>query len=213
MNFKEIENIENLVAATAAPESALQKQLLAEYLEKEKKKNGAKKNPFVFFYEDVIRESLEYDFETTLGTIRYRNASKDALGCLNICLEFFKLSSWAVDGWLQNALKFTDHIVLHYIQDICKETPKIYPKTGVEKSRYKHISEKDGDISVAGSELRELYDLRNKLEHRTVTHPNGRQELVPPSKNKIRRLVVKLYPDALRRILKTYKTLAQASEE
>lgn len=213
MNFKEIENIEYHVAATEAPKSELQKQLLTEYLEKEKKKTGAKENPFVFFYEDVISESLQYNFETTLGTKSYKNASKDALGCLNICPEFFKLSSWAVDGWLQNALKFTDHIVLHYIQDYCNETPKTYPKTGVEKSRYKHISEKDGDISVAGSELTELYDLRNKLEHRTITHPDGRQELVPPRKNKVRRLVVKLYPDALRRILKTYKTLARASEE
>jgi len=206
MNFKEIENIENQAAATDTKASSLQEKILSEYLEKEKRKAGAKEKPFVFFYEDVISESLQYNFKSAIGAKNYKSASDDALNCLNICTEFFKLSSWAVSGWLQNALKFTDHIILHYIQDCCDEIPKSYPKTGVEKARYIHISEMDGDISVAGSQLKELYDLRNKLEHRTITHPDGRQELIPPKRNKVRHLVVKLYPDALRRVLNTYKT-------
>lgn len=167
---------------------------------------GAKENPFVYFYEDVISSSLSFNFQSALGEPIYKNASDDALSCLNICNEFYKLSSWSVNGWLQNALKFADNIVLHYIQDCCKEIPKSYPMIGVEKARYVHLSEKEGDISTAGAELKDLYDLRNDLEHRTKIHADGKQELIPPKRNKVRHVVVKLYPDALRRILKAYKT-------
>jgi hypothetical protein len=207
MNFREIENIENQAASTeTAASSSFQLEMVAEYLEKEKKKSGAKENPFVFFYEDVISSSMNFNFQIALGETNYKNASDDALSCLNTCTDFYKLSSWAVSGWLQNALKFTDNIVLHYIQDCCKEIPKAYPNAGVEKSRYIQLSEKDGDISIAGAELKDLYELRNKLEHRTKIHPDGKQELISPKRNKVRHIVVKLYPDALQRILKTYKT-------
>jgi hypothetical protein len=207
MNFKEIENIENQVASTeTAASSSYQMQMLAEFLEKEKRKTGAKENPFVYFYEDVISNSLLFNFQSALGELIYKNASDDALSCLNICDEFYKLSSWSVNGWLQNALKFADNIVLHYIQDCCKEIPKSYPMIGVEKARYVHLSEKEGDISTAGAELKDLYDLRNDLEHRTKIHADGKQELIPPKRNKVRHVVVKLYPDALRRILKEYKS-------
>jgi len=205
MNFREIENIENAVASTeTSASSSFQLQMVAEYLEKEKRKSGAKENPFMYFYEDVISSSLSFNFKTAIGDSIYKNASDDALSCLNTCNEFRKLSSWAISGWLQNALKFTDHIVLHYIQDYCKEIPKSYPNSGVEKSRYIQLSEKDGDISIAGAELKDLYELRNKLEHRTKVHADGKQELIPPQRNKVRYVVVKLYPDALSRILKGY---------
>jgi hypothetical protein len=207
MNFREIENIENIVALTeTAPSNSFQLEMLSEYLEKEKRKSGAKGNPFVYFYEDVISSSLSFNFKTAIGDSNYKNASDDALACLNTCNEFYKLSSWSVNGWLQNALKFADNIVLHYIQDCCKEIPKTYPMTGVEKARYVHLSEKDGDISIAGAELKDLYDLRNDLEHRTKIHADGKQELIPPKRNKVRQVIVKLYPDALSRILKVYLT-------
>lgn len=207
MNFREIENIENAVASTeTAASSSYQLEMLSEYLEKEKRKSGAKENPFVYFYEDVISSAISFNFKTAIGDFFYKNASDDALSCLNTCNEFHKLSSWAISGWLQNALKFTDHIVLHYIQDFCKEIPKSYPNAGVEKSRYIQLSEKDGDISTAGAELKDLYELRNNLEHRTKIYPDGKQELISPKRNKIRYVVVKLYPDALSRILKTYKS-------
>jgi hypothetical protein len=208
MNFREIENIENKAASTeTAASSSFQLEMLAEYLEKEKKKSGAKENPFLFFYEDVISTPMSFNFQTALGEANYKNASDDALSCLNSCTEFYKLSSWAVSGWLQNALKFTDNIVLHYIQDCCKEIPKSYPNAGLEKSRYIQLSEKVGDISTAGAELKDLYELRNKLEHRTKTHPDGTQELISPKRSKVRQVVVKLYPDALKRILRTYKSV------
>jgi hypothetical protein len=205
MNYREIENIENLAASTETTTSGFQQEIIADYLEKEKRKIEAKENPFVYFYEDVIANSLAYNFQTVLGTPYYKNASDDALSCLNICDDFYRLSSWSVNGWLQNALKFIDNIVLHYIQDKLKEIPIKYDGFGIEKSRYIQLSEKTGDISTAGYELKDLYDLRNDLEHRTIIHADGRQELVPPKRNKVRQIVVKLYPDVMNRILKTYK--------
>lgn len=204
MNFREIENIENLASSTEATTSGFHQEILADYFEKEKRKSGAKKNPFVYFYEDVIANSLEYNFQTALGAY-YKNASDDALSCLNICDDFFRISSYVIYGWLQNALKFTDNIVLHYIQEICKDVPKKYPNAGIEKSRYKQLGEsKDDEIRRVGNVLENLYDLRNDLEHRTITHPDGRQEIIKPQYSKFRRTVVKLYPDVLKRILKTY---------
>lgn len=214
MNFREIENIENqAVSIETAATSGFHLEMLAEYLEKEKKKSGAKENPFVYFFEDVISSTISFDFKITMGEKYYKNASNDALSCLNTCTEFNKISSWAVSGWLQNALKFTDNIVLHYIQDCCKEMAKKYPNAGVEKSRYIQLSEKDGDISIAGFILINLYELRNKLEHRTITHPDGKQELISPQLNEVRRNVVKFYPDALKGILKTYKTKYPQTKE
>ena len=205
MNFREIENIENAFASTeTATSSSYQLEMLSEYLEKEKRKSGAKENPFMYFYEDVISSSLTFNFKTAIGDSNYKNASDDALACLSTCNEFRKLSSWAISGWLQNALKFTDHIVLHYIQEYCKEIPKSYFNAGVEKSRYIQLSEKDGDISTAGAELKDLYELRNNLEHRTIIYPDGKQELISPKRNKVRYVVVKIYPAALIRILKAY---------
>ena len=208
MNFKEIEKLENRIA-TKEPfvMNSLHQLMFTEYLEKEARKSTAKENPFVYFYEDVISATLAFNFQSALGALHYKNASDDALNCLDICNEFRKLSQWSVNGWLQSALKFADNIVLHYIQECCKETPKKYPNSGIEKSRYVHISEKEGDISVAGTNLKDLYDLRNKLEHRTITHSDGKQELIQPKRNWLRYQVTKLYPVVLRKILKTYKTV------
>lgn len=205
MNFREIEQIENAAASNESTvNNSYQLEILSEYLEKEKRKSGAKENPFLYFYEDVTSSSLSFNFKTAIGDSNYKKASDDALSCLNTCNEFHKLSSWAISGWLQNALKFTDHIVLHYIQEYCKETPKSQQNAGVEKSRYVQLSKKDGDISKAGTILKDLYELRNKLEHRTIIYPDGRQELIPPKRNKVRQTVVKLYPNALNEILKAY---------
>jgi hypothetical protein len=205
MKFREIENIENMAASiVTSPVSSYDLEILSEYLEKEKRKQGAKNNPFPYFYEDVISSPLKFDFKKVIGEINFKKASEDALTCLNTCNEFQKISSWAISGWLQNALKFTDHIVLHYIQDYCKEIPKSYSNAGVEKSRYIQLSKMNGDISTAGAELKDLYDLRNLLEHRTKILADGKQELIPPQRNKVRHQVVKLYPDALIKILSAY---------
>ncbi|HLS30737.1 MAG TPA: hypothetical protein VK021_07775 [Flavobacteriaceae bacterium] len=208
MNFKEIENMEHQASSIESEVSEYQKEIIADYLEKENKKSSAKENPFVYFYEDIIENPIAYDFEKGLGLVYYKNASADALTCINICDDFYRLSSWIINGWLQNALKFIDNIVLHYIQEVLKEIPKKYPNAGVEKSRYKQLSEKtENELRIIGIILEELYDLRNHLEHRTRIFSDGRQEILRPQYNKVRRTVVKKYPHVLKALLKIYKEL------
>ena len=127
---------------------------------------------------------------------------------MSICNEFHTLSYQIIAAWLPNALKFVDNIVLHYIQDCCNEIPKSYPKAGIEKARYIQLIENENNIvSSAGAKLKELYDLRNKLEHRTKKHLNGKQTIIQPQKNKVRFVAKKLYPNVLKHILETYKGL------
>lgn len=204
MRFSDIENIENLVSSPDLGLNSFHQEMLSEYIDKENRKSIAKQNPFNYFYEDVIASDMLLDFKTILGESYYKIATDDALTCINICDNFYKLSSWTVSGWLQNALKFTDTIVLHYIQFYLNEIPKTFHNSGIEKARYSHLMEKKGDIAVAGALLKELYDFRNKLEHRTIVHPDGKQELVAPQRNLVRQFVVKHYPDVLKRILKSY---------
>jgi len=207
MNFDDILNLESQVTSTQYEERPYQLQMYNDYIAKENRKEQAKATPFVFFYEDIISNSLDYDFHQSLGDDIYKKASDDALSCLEICIEFRKLGTVTVYNWLQNALKFSDNIVLHYLQDICKEIPKKYKDAGIEKSRYMQLSEEKSDISTAGHCLKELYELRNKNEHRTKIHSDGRQELIRPQKGQARKIVGKEFPLALKKILEAYKSM------
>lgn len=204
MNYNDIEKLEEQLNTTEHVPSALNNIIFQEYLAKEQKRKTAKENPFVFFYEDVISNSLKYNYRSALGETVYKNAGEDANCCLEVCTDFSRINGYAVGGWLVNALKFADHIVLHYIQEVCKETPQKYPQAGDEKSRYIQISYKEGEISTCGAVLKDLYEMRNRLEHRTV-FKDGKQELVPPKRNKIRRDIVRLYPLAMGKMLEEYK--------
>jgi len=205
MNFREIENIENQVVSNeTAASSSFHLEILADYFAKEKRKSGAKENPFAYFYEDVISSSLSFNFKSVLGDEQFKNASEDALACLEICIDFSKLPIYSISGWLQNALKFIDHLVLHYIQEVLKETPIILG--GEEKSRYIQIKRKKGEISDAGDKLIYLYELRSKqLEHRTRVFPDGRQEIISPPRKLIRKEIAKSFPDVMKIFLRTYK--------
>lgn len=208
MNFRELKNFEKKISSNEIATNTFKQEFLIDYLKKESKKFDTNSNAFVYFYEDIIDSKFDFDFQSELGVKYYKNATDDALSCLYICDDFKKLSSWKINGWLHSALKFVDNIVLHYIQENLKEIPKTIDGCGLEKSRYIQLAEKNGDISIVGSELKDLYDLRNDLEHRTITHPDGKQEILSPKRNSVRKIVVKLYPDVLKRILKTYKELS-----
>ena len=205
MNFNELQYIENYASSNNNELTAYQIEIIDDFLEKESKKSTSSERPFVYFYEDIINENLTYNFQQELGEKNFQIASNDALCCLNICDDFYKLSVWSVNAWLLSALKFIDTIILHYIQEKLKEVPKKYDGIGIEKSRYVQLSKKTGDISIAGEKLKELYDLRNSLEHRTITYKDGRQELIQPQRAKIRKTIAKQYPDILKRVQKTYK--------
>ena len=76
MNFREIEKIENAVAPTEIVASSLELKMLAEYLENEKRKSGIDKNPFMYFYEDIISSSLSFNFKEAIGDLNFKTHLK-----------------------------------------------------------------------------------------------------------------------------------------
>ncbi len=176
-----------------------EKGLFRNYLQEIERSKDIKSNPFEFFFEDVINEKLKNEYKTVLGDSVYKLAEHDARACLETCNEFKKLNSYKLQGWLSNALKFADHFVLFYIQECMKTKPLKYDNCGDEKSRYKQLEETAENrlMNSAGSILKNLYDARNKFEHRTKIHEDGRQELMRPPVNKVYREVKKFYPNVL----------------
>lgn len=207
MNFKELEKIENFVAANEFLPNPFNRIILVEFLENKNDRVNIADDPFNYFYEDIIESTLDFDFKKSLGNKIYENATTDALTCLNSCVEFKRMNQWKVASWLDLALKFADNFVLHYIQEHCKELPQATPGNGLEKSRYIQLSKKNGEIGKAGSMLEELYNFRNGITHQTKTYQDGRQEIIKPQLNKIRYKVNKMYPSVLRNILRTYKEI------
>lgn len=206
MTYNDIEKLEYVKSSDeVTAQSELSSLLMKEYIEYEEKRKEADKNPFYFFYEDVINAKLNYLFDAALGATTYRAASDDARSCLLICNNFKKMNGYGTTVWLGAALKFVDNIVLHYIQEVCKQAPKKYVDAGVEKSRYVQLAKMSGKPATCGAVLKNLYEMRNGLEHRTITKDDGKQELITPSKNRLRRDVNKLYPVALTTLLESYK--------
>jgi len=207
MRFEELERLEKTVQLSEIIDpSSSYAIMLKELLENEERKAEARKSPFKYFYEDIIALSLDYNFQIALGNSYFDNATHDAKSCLDISVEFRKVTPSIIFSWLQNALKFIDHLVLHYIQECCKETPKVFPnQRGIESSRYLHLANKNGNISQAGYKLGELYEMRSQNEHRTK-EINGKQVLIRPKTNRVRYRVVELFPEILKIFLKTYKT-------
>ncbi len=202
MKFSEILHIEQQWNNKDVSKEDARNRLLTAYIEQQNRINEAKNKPFIFFYEDIIAKQLTVDFETVLTPKDYLSAEGDARCCLELCNNFKSLSSWVITAWLPSALKFVDNIVLHYIQNSAQLKVQKYKNAGVEKSRYIQLSKQaDKDIAFAGSLLANMYELRNKLEHRTITHDDGTQEILRPQRNKVRREVAKLYPRILMGLL------------
>lgn len=206
MNFVDYQNIElETKSLQVGAMHNLQQSMISDFLEIEKRKKNAKSNPFIYFYEDIISSPLKINYQVILGRPRYNSASDDAMACIEINTEFKKLSKYSIGGWLNNALKFADHFVLHYIQDVINVKPIQYPMTGVEKSRYIQIEGMSGDISIAGEKLKRMYELRSKqFEHRTRKLADGRQELINPPRNAIKKEIEKLYPLVLKLFVNVY---------
>lgn len=161
----------------------------------DEKAQKIKSHPFEYFYEDIIKKDLDVDFSTKLSAEDYKNMKEDSKECLEICHEFHRISSRVINTWLSSSFKVVDYLVLHIIQHIKKEKPKNYLGLGVEKARYKQLSEyKEDTLSLVGSKLSALYDIRNSNEHRTKTNPDGTQYLIRPNRNKTREMVMSYYP-------------------
>lgn len=209
MSYSKYQELENSVTNPGEFYSWPDKGMVDSFLEKEEKRNEKiKKQPFVYFYEDIIQDVLKVAYDKHLSKTDFKNMKDDAKDCLEICPEFSKISSRAIHSWLSSSLKVTDYIILDFIQVKRKETVKKYKKLGVERSRYRHLSEdKDELIKEVGQKLDALYELRNKNEHRTVTDKEGRQSIVRPNQHQNRKTVIAYYPMILKNLKEVYSKL------
>lgn len=197
-----IEELEELYSVVAKSEdfNLAQRLMMLDLIENRKKEEQHSDDPFVRFYEDVSKEELNFDYRASLGEESYSAASQEAQACINVFNSFDDIkANSSLLSWIVNALKFTDLIALHYIQDILQEDPINDPNNGVERSRYIQINKAKNRAHVAGSILNNLFDQRNKLEHRTKKNPNdsSKQIILKPDYNKARKKIAKDYPKAL----------------
>ncbi len=177
--------------------TASNKLIVIGLIEKEEETIGMNEDSFVYFYEDVIDNNIEFEFEEALTTAVYQLAQADATNCLITFSSFKKIEdNSALYSWLQNAIRFTDHLALHYIQEIIKEEPEKQGDAGRERSRYIQINQKKNDAEKAGRIMDNLYECRNKLEHRKVENSDS-QRIIPPNYKKVRKQIAKRYPEAL----------------
>lgn len=163
---------------------------------------------FIRFFEDVINNEIDFDFKSALSKDAYNSASEDAEACINIFPRLSEMkSNRSVHSWIVTALKYTDQLVLHYIQNILNINPIKDPDHGVESSMYLQINKKEYSAYVAGSLLFNLYEQRNKLEHRYIKDPKNEENkiLLNPDFGKARRKIKDSFPKALLSFRKAYK--------
>ena len=148
------------------------KMIVIDLISKEEQSHTIGQDVFVYFYEDAIKTKLSFDFRVALTEPEYQLAQEDAQICVNAFPSISKLEeNSSLYIWLQSAIRFTDHLALHYLQVIVKENPIKQGDAGKERSRYIQINQKKNDAEKAGRILDNLYDCRNKMEHRTISDP------------------------------------------
>jgi hypothetical protein len=187
-------------SVTTSEFSINHKMIMIGLIGKEQKIENIKINPIKYFYEDVTSKSYSFDFASVLSLEASQLANDEIISCTNVFPVFSGIeSSSSLLNWLQSAIKFTDQLSLHYLQEILKEAPTKQGDYGKERSRYVQINKKIYDAEKAGRIMDNLYDERNKLEHRTVndsTNP-GFQKIIPPKYHQARKKILKKYPEVL----------------
>lgn len=195
----ELEELSSIMKTTEDLNYA-QRIIMIEMIEDKVEQEQLSDDYFIRFYEVVTEKQLGFDYAGILDSSIYSSASDEAKACLTVFPKFKTIqANSSLLSWIVNALKFTDHLALHYIQNILKEPPYSDPNNGIERSRYIQINHAKNRAHVAGRILNNLYDQRNKLEHRTIKDPNNpeKQKIIAPNFNKARKKIISDYPKAL----------------
>lgn len=193
-----LKEIETVVDRTSDFNIA-QRAVMLDLIEREINQIGLSEDPFIRFFENCTSNKIEFDFKSHMGAGSYNSAASEASACLTIFADFKSMQpNSSVLSWLICALKYTDEIVLHYIQEILNEEAIKHNDYGKERSRYIQINQAGYSAQVAGRIMNNLYDQRNKLEHRTKNDPNtNKQLIIPPNFNKALKKIKQTFPRAL----------------
>ena len=177
-----------------------QRLILIEHLSKRRDLNQPSGDLFVAFFEDVVDQTIKFEFVKVLDSNSYEMASNEAKVCFALCPKFKDLSPTnSIFAWISGAIKYTDQIALHYLQEVCNIQPTKQENYGLERSRYVQINNKNNMAQAAGLIMNNLYDQRNQLEHRTIKDPHKpeRQRIIAPNYKKALTQIHNKYPKAL----------------
>jgi len=165
-------------------------------------------NPIKYFFEDVTGEDLSFEFSTILDPPTLNLAKEDCVTCTDAYLIFSDLDdNPKLNSWLQSAIKFTDHMSSHYLEVVMGESPVKQGDAGKERSRYIQLNRAGCNVQRAGRILDNLYDCRNKMEHRsTKISPSGdgKVSISRPKYKPIAKQIKKRYPEALLNFIDAY---------
>lgn len=204
--LKELEELSKVVTCSEDFNYG-QRMIMLEMIESKIVDEKSSDDYFVRFFEDIINQEIIFDFKSVLSENSYNSASEEAEACINIFSKFSEMkNNSSILPWIITALKYTDQLVLHYIQEILKEAHVKDEENGIERSRYIQINKSKYTAHVAGLALNNLYDQRNKLEHRTLKDPKneGKQIILNPDYSKAKKKIQKDYPKALMSFRKAY---------
>lgn len=199
----------DLIERTGRPKSFDQYEIerLQKYLAEKKRKEEILESPFESLYEDLINGKILFDFWNALGEDVHRSISFDAEACINLSYPSKDVSLSDFRNWLSSFLKTYEHLILNYIQECLNDTLEEKYRVGEEKSMYLHLEEKDDENErVVGSIFKELYNFRNKLEHRIIYDKKLNKKVIKrPNIKHIKNLGFDLIKDVLGRLLIIYK--------
>lgn len=205
-----IEELEKLSKMNMQNEeySFTQRMLMVDMIQEKILEAKSSDDYFIRFFEDAINDNIGFDFKSALSEDAYNSAKEDAEACLIICPRLTEMkANRSVLSWIVAALKYTDQLVLHYIQEILAITPVKDPHHGTERSMYIQINSGEYSAQVAGNLLDEIYDQRNKLEHRYIKDPKNENKkiLLSPDFGTAKKKIQKNFPKALISFRKAYK--------
>jgi len=178
----------------------LQEKSTRRYYEVQKKNEESLSNPFEYFYSDVVSASLGFMLSDKLPSNETAQVNSHSSACIKLVRKFNGLPlDDTLYSWIQRAIKLTDHLALDYIQRIKGVTPiPSVRRAGIERSRYRQISDFKDAVSVAGQNMDKLYGVRSSLEHRTETDPSGNQSIIMPDYRWARAQIKRLFPPTLK---------------
>jgi len=186
---------------------ANEKIIIIDLIGKETASIEDKQDTFVYFCNDILGTEEIFDFSGVLNE-NYTLAQGHAHACVSIFIRFASLEEDSrLHSWLISAIKVVDCIVIHYLQEVLNEDPTPQGNAGVERSRYIQINRHGVKAEKAGRIMDQLYEERNNMEHLTKSDPAnpGRQILIPPKFNRVKKKITKRFPEALESFNKAFK--------
>jgi hypothetical protein len=181
------------------------------YVDKLKEIENLKGKEFDYLLSDVICYDCKANYSTHLGQKNYMSSNQYAKNCIEIELKHIYLKPNQALNWTRNALHCFDHLIVHYINEVLKETVIQIGKWFKETFNYEHLILKGGDLADIGSNFKSIYQLRSEFEHIQYKDDATGKVVIRNLSNKHKRqkldLIIKFFKTALEKLEFIYLNL------